>query len=167
MAFWKLYYHLVWSTKNRQPFITAQIEPHLYAFLVSRAAEMNVFVYQVNGMQEHVHVVAAIPPKHAIATVVKNLKGASSHFINDRQWLDEHFVWQRGYGALSVGEKQRPFAERYVANQKQHHTQQTANSWLEYTTQFDEGPSEAKPKAEGLIRESGAVYQVNDDEFPF
>jgi hypothetical protein len=127
---------------------------------------MSVFVYQVNGMAEHVHVVAAVPPKHAIAIVVKNLKGASSHFINDRQWLDDHFAWERGYGALSLGEKQRPFAEQYVANQKQHHQSQTTNHWLEHVTQFDEGPSEIGSNSEKIIREPGTVYEIGYEDIP-
>ncbi len=165
MAFWKLYYHLVWGTKNKQPFIVPEIEHRLYSFLVARAAEMDVFVYQVNGWLDHIHLVLAIPPKHAVSYVVKILKGSSSHYINDHGLLDKHFVWQRGYGALSLGEKQRPFAEAYVINQKQHHERQTTNSWLERMADYDEGPAELNKKS-GLVRESGPIYEVGDD-FPF
>jgi REP element-mobilizing transposase RayT len=92
MAFWRLYYHLVWGTKNRQPLITPVIETHLYSYLVHKASELGVFVYQINGWLDHVHLVVAIPPKLSIADVVKNLKGASSHFINDRQFLEEYLM---------------------------------------------------------------------------
>ena len=84
MPFWKLYYHLVWGTKNRQRLLAPEIEPQLYQFITNRALEMDVILYKINGYFDHVHVVAAIPPKHAIATAVKILKGASSHHINDR-----------------------------------------------------------------------------------
>ena len=60
MAFWKLYYHLVWGTKNKQPFIIPVIEQHLYPLLVHRASEMGVFVYAVNGWLDHVHLVTAV-----------------------------------------------------------------------------------------------------------
>ena len=165
MAFWKLYYHLVWGTKNKQPLITPKTEPRLYSFLVTRAAEMGLFVYQVNGWLDHVHLILAIPPKHAVSAVVKILKGSSSHYMNAHGLSDEYFAWQRGYGALSLGEKQRPFAEAYVINQKQHHEQQTTNSWLERLADYDEGPVELT-KTSGLLREPSVIYEVGDD-FPF
>ena len=164
MAFWKLYYHLVWGTKNRRPFIAPIVEAQLYPLLVERAAEIGVFVYVVNGWWDHVHLVAAIPPKLAISDVIKDLKGASSHFINTRKLLDDRFQWQRGYGVFSLGEKQRPFAEAYVNNQKKHHEEQTTNAWLEHMSETDEGI--VLPTKDGVLRESGLVYEVGDD-FPF
>lgn len=162
MPFWRLYYHLVWGTKNREPLILPKIERHLYSYLVHKASELGVFVYQVNGWLDHVHLIVAIPPKIAIAKVVKNLKGASSHFINDRQLLDDYFRWQRGYGVLSLGEKQRPFAEEYVLNQKQHHQQNTTNSWLEQMTDVEEGAQGAN----NILREPSVIYELGD-KFPF
>ena len=111
MPFWRLYYHLVWGTKHREPLIVPHIESQLYSYLAHKAGELGIYIYQVNGWLDHVHLILAIPPKLSISDAVKNLKGASSRFINDRQLLDDHFKWQRGYGILSLGEKQRPFAE--------------------------------------------------------
>lgn len=165
MAFWRLYYHLVWGTKNRQPLITSAIENHLYSYLIHKGSELGVFVYQINGWIDHIHLVVAIPPKLSIADVVKNLKGASSHFINDRQFLEGHFQWQRGYGVLSLGEKQRPFAEAYVINQKQHHQQQTTNTWLEHMTDYDEGAAEPESSVP-ILQEPAPIYVI-DDERPF
>jgi putative transposase len=165
MAFWRLYYHLVWATKNREPLIQLNIEPHLYRYMVHKASELDVFVYRVNGWQDHVHLIAAIPPKVSISDVVKNLKGASSHFINNANFLDEHFNWQRGYGILSLGEKQRSIAEEYVMNQKLHHEQNSTNSWLERVDEVDEGPK--VPKQDGrALYEPTEIYMVGD-ESPF
>ena len=142
MAFWRLYYHLVWSTKNREYLIQPNIEARLYAYIVTKAAELNVYVYTINGWDDHIHLVVSIPPKHAVAEVVKRLKGASSHDLNHAGGLEYQFAWQRGYGALSLGEKQRAIAEDYVINQKQHHANQATNTWLEHCTEFDEGPDD-------------------------
>lgn len=165
MAFWRLYYHLVWATKNRAPLIQSNIEPHLYSYLVHKASELDVFIYQVNGWQDHVHLIAAIPPKISISEVVKTLKGASSHFINDRNFLDEYFSWQRGYGIFSLGEKQRQSAEEYVLNQKLHHEQNSTNSWLERVDEVDEGPMISKQDGRTMY-EPSELYLVGD-EFPF
>jgi len=98
MAFWRLYYHLVWATQNREPLIKPEIEKRLYAYIVHKASELECFVYAINGWYDHLHLIIAIPPKYAVADVVKRLKGASSHDLNHGVGLDYEFVWQRGYG---------------------------------------------------------------------
>ena len=116
MASWRLSYHLVWATKNRERLIQPQIEDRLYGYIINKAAELGVYVYAINSWCDHIHLVVAIALKHAVAYVVKRLKGTSSHDLNHTARLDYHFAWQRGYGALSLGERQRPIAEAYVAN---------------------------------------------------
>ena len=77
--------------------------------------------------------------------------------------LDYHFAWQRGYGVISLGQRQKAEAEAYVRNQKEHHRQQTAIEWLERYTEFDEGPLDfgARPKvAVPRLREEGVVYDI-------
>ena len=143
MPFWRLYYQLVWATKNREPLIQDGLEERLYAYLVHMAAELGVYVYAVNGCEDHVHLIVAIPPSLSVADVIKRLKGASSHEMNLPGGLEGGFAWQRGYGALSLGERQRPDAEAYVRNQKAHHRLQSANAWLERYAEFDEGPTHA------------------------
>ena len=109
------------------------------------------------------HLVVSIPPKHAVAYVVKRLKGASSHDLNHAGGLEYQFAWQRGYGALSLGERQRPTAEAYVTNQKGHHESQTANAWLERYTEFDEGPDDSgiKPRpVPSIVGEQQAEYDA-------
>ena len=165
MTFWKLTYHIIWGTKNKQPLITSSIEAHLYPFIVSRAANMNAYIYQVNGWYDHIHIIASVPPKYAIADFVKDLKGASSYFINRRNLSEEHFAWQRGYGVLSLGEKQRPFAEKYVINQKEHHAAQTTNSWLEKMDEDEKRPFTPKSSAE--INESSPIYNIIEIDYPF
>lgn len=132
----------MWATKNREHLIVPTIEARLYAYIVNKAAELGVYVYAIKGWYDHIHLVVSIPPKHAVAYVVKRLKGASSHDLNQAGGLDYQFAWQRGYGALSLGERQRPKAEAYVENQKKHHEQQTMNAWLERYAEFDEGPDD-------------------------
>jgi len=113
--------------------------------------------------------VVSIPPKLAVAEVVKRLKGASSHYLNHEAAIDVAFAWQRGYGALSFGERQRPIAKAYVAKQKQHHEDKTTNAWLERYTELDEGPPDtgmAPEPVSGVVREAAAPYETGDD-LPF
>ena len=94
MSFWRNYYHITWATKNRLPLILPEFEARLYAYMVKKAAEAGAFVYEINGMQEHVHMVAAIPPRENVAGVVKLVKGASAHYVNHVIRPDLHFSWQ-------------------------------------------------------------------------
>ncbi len=132
MSFWKHCYHIVWATKGRESLILPEIEPRLYAYLAYKAGEMDVFLHALGGTETHMHVIPAIPPKHSVAWVVKILKGASAHFVNtELRPPGFHFAWQRGYGSLTVGERQRAAAIDYVQRQKEHHQRQTTNPWLE------------------------------------
>jgi putative transposase len=81
-------------------------------------------------MPEHVHVAISIPPKLAVAKVVGQLKGASSHHINEN-YADGSFAWQAEYGVFSFSEKALPAIVEYVKNQKKHHSENTLNSQLE------------------------------------
>ena len=168
MPFWRLYDHLVWTTKNREPLIQPDVERRLFPYLVNKASELDVYVYAINGWYDHVHLIVAIPPKHAVAHVVKLLKGASTHDLNHAAGLDHHFAWQRGYGALSFGERQWPVAEAYVANQKEHHLQQTTNVGLERSDEYDEGPDVTRPDRDVVpaVHETTAPYSIANN-FPF
>lgn len=169
MPFWRSFAHLVWTTKNREPLIRPEIEADLYSCLVGKAAELGCYVQAINGIADHVHLVISIPPKHSVATVVKNLKGASSHFINHALPAGpQPFAWQRGYGYLSLGEKQSAWAVAYVENQKQHHQMRTTNSWLEKVDEDDgeEGASAAPSSPTKIIREQALSYTASD-ELPF
>jgi len=164
MAFWRLYYHLVWATRDRAHLITPEIEKNLYGYIVHKAGELGIYVYAINGWTDHTHVVASIAPKLAVAEAVKRLKGASSHHLNHGVGLDYEFGWQRGYGALSLGERQRAQAVAYVREQKNHHAQQTANPWLERYTELDEGPPDTGltvGEIPYVLREDGPIYEVD------
>ncbi|MEM7130491.1 MAG: IS200/IS605 family transposase [Chloroflexota bacterium] len=166
MSFWRHYYHFVWTTKERQPFITPEIETPLYAYMRSKAGELDAYIYAIGGIEEHTHIVGTVPPKHSIAWFVKTIKGSSSHFVNYVLRPERyHFAWQRGYGSLTLGHTQRPIAIEYVEKQKEHHKGFTTKGWLERTSEYDEGPDDAEnPYVNGselaMLREEKVVYDV-------
>ena len=162
MSFWRTYFHLVWSTKNREPIINEQVERVLFSYLNSKAAEIGVQVYAINGWTDHIHMVVSIPPKLALAYVVKRLKGSRSHYLNTLELLSEPFVWQRGYGVFTLGESQLALAISYVDNQKEHHRRQTTNAWLERTAEADEPPPDSKQVDVQMLKEGSAGYAVGD-----
>ena len=131
MPFWKLYYHFVWSTKNRLPLIDETIEPELYQVIAAKALDMGGFVHAIGGMEDHTHLAVSIPPKLAPAKFIGDVKGNSSHYINHVVKPDFEFYWQDEYGVLSFGEKNVASVVRYIHNQKQHHADGTLNATME------------------------------------
>ena len=164
MPFWRHYYHVVWAAKERNPFIDELLEPHLYRYLMSKAGELGVYLHAIGGRPDHVHVVATIPPKHSVSWFVKTLKGSSAHFVNHglARRSEFHFAWQRGYGSLTLGQKQLAAAIAYVERQEEHHLNDTVNAWLERVDMLDESVSDNVTR----LRESSVIYDA-DTEWPF
>lgn len=144
MALWRLYYHLVWGTKSREPLIDRKREARLYSYIVSKADSLNCIIHAINGTENHIHVIASIPPTISIAEFVKRIKGSSSHYLNQNFPDAPKFIWQEGYGVFSLGAKQLDIAIAYVQNQKIHHQQGTAIAMLEQTDRNDDPPKPHK-----------------------
>lgn len=140
MALWRLYYHLVWATKERQPLITPKREPDLYNYIVGKADSLRCIVHAIGGTEDHIHLIVSIPPNLSIADFVQQIKGSSYHQMNQVLMSSEaKFASQRGYGVFSLGRKQLNDALAYVKNQKQHHLQGTIIASLERETDEDDG----------------------------
>ena len=121
MPYWKLYYHLVWATYERQPSIDSVREAIIWTTLSAKAAEMRVVLHAVGNVADHIHVVASVPPALTLATCVKHLKGASSRAVNVQLHAGSPFRWQEGYGALTLGERSLDRVVSYVHDQPRHH----------------------------------------------
>ncbi len=158
MAFWRTYYHIIWTTKGREERITPEREKTLLDFLLHKAHEMGVIVYAIAILPDHVHLVVAIPPRLSVAHAVKHLKGASSHAFG------KDFAWERGYGVMSFGESQRARAMAYVQQQSELHAQGRINNWLERVDEYDAPPPDLGIKTEDIpttLREPGPTYYAS------
>ena len=138
MALWRLYYHLVWSTKGRLPLIEQEIESELYGYMIGKTDALDCIVHAIGGIENHVHLIVSIPPKMAISKFVNIVKGSTSHHVT--KVMKREFAWQEGYGVFSLGSKQLEKAVNYVIHQKQHHRDGSVISSLETCTQEDNGP---------------------------
>ena len=129
MAYWRLYYHIVWTTKERKSLISTPIEEKLHRYIINKSKEFNCTVHIVNSMPDHVHLIVSIPPKIAISEYVRKIKASSSNYIGKTD--NDSFYWQDGYGIFSVGVQNLHIAINYVKNQKQHHQNKTTITELE------------------------------------
>ena len=113
--------HVVFSTKQRQPFITEAIQGDLHAYLGGIIRKIGGKALIVNGTLDHVHVLLRMPASRSSADVVRVLKSNSSKWIHEK-WPDQSgFGWQTGYGAFSVSESVVPQVVAYISHQDEHH----------------------------------------------
>ena len=133
MTYWRLHYHLIWATFERQTILTAEREKVFYGVLYSKAKELGLKVHAAGNVDDHVHIVLSIPPKLSVADCVRHLKGASAYAINHMPNSDVEFKWQEGYGALSIGESSLETVMAYAARQKEHHKERTTIASYEET----------------------------------
>ncbi len=132
MSYWRLFYHAVWSTQDRQALIDPVWEKELYGYVWGKATALDCVPHAINGMTDHLHLVISIPPRLSIAAVIGQLKGASSHWVNER-FLNGKFAWQGEYSVFSISESALDKVVGYVKGQKQHHAAQTLIDKLEAT----------------------------------
>lgn len=125
MTYWRLHYHLIWATFERQPILTSEREKMFYGVIYKKAEELGLKIHAAGNVGDHVHIVISIPPKLSVADCVRHLKGASAYAINHMDGSDGQFKWQEGYGAISVGERSLPTVMAYANNQKEHHKDRT------------------------------------------
>jgi putative transposase len=135
MSYWRLFYHVTWATKDRTDQIQPNFEAKLHDKIAAKATELGAKVYAVGGIENHVHLVASIPPKIALSEFIRQVKGSSSHFVNYE--LNKAFAWQNEFGVVSFGEKQLDWVVRYVKNQREHHCSHTTQPTLERYTDID------------------------------
>lgn len=141
MALWRLYYHFVWATKEREPLIDVSKELALHNYIIGKADSLKCIVHAINSTSDHIHLIASIPPTLSISEFVKNVKGSSAHYINHVvSPVSKNFGWQAGYGVFSLGRKQLKQVVEYVENQKIHHQEGTVISVLEQESEQDDRP---------------------------
>jgi putative transposase len=130
MPYWRLFYHAVWGTKNRLPLIESAWEADLHGYIWGKATALECIPHAINGMPDHIHVAVSIPPKLSVATLIGQLKGASSHRINEK-YTHSEFAWQAEYGVVSFSESSLTRVVNYVKNQKKHHAESKLNMAME------------------------------------
>jgi len=117
--------HIVYSTKNRKPLIDAALEARLFPYLGGIVRQLGGRLYLVNGVEDHVHLLAELPPTIAIAEAIGKIKGSSTYWIHQSFAERSDFAWQRGYAAFSVSKSKVAAVARYIEGQKEHHRKQS------------------------------------------
>ncbi len=126
----KILLHLVFSTKNREPWIAESVQPRLHAYLAGACRALGSEAYRVGGTDNHVHIGCSLPRTLAVSALLEEIKKSSSHWMKQQEGISGVFCWQAGYAALSIGQSQLPALLHYIENQREHHRVRTFDEEL-------------------------------------
>jgi len=132
------YVHIIFSTKNRIPYIDASIEDKLFRYLGGICNSYECEPIVIGGHLNHVHILCKLSKKMTLVKLLKELKSSSSKWIktsNIRKFED--FSWQKGYGAFSINPREVEIVIQYINNQHKHHaTKSFQEEYLAFLNQY-------------------------------
>jgi len=126
----KLLYHVVFATKHRAPLIVPEIKELLYPKLRRLVQEKGGEAVEVGGMEDHIHLLMELRPRFSISSVIQEVKGGSSHWLQELGKPAGESFWQGGYGIFTVSESGRERTRRYIQNQEVHHRNRSSRDEL-------------------------------------
>jgi putative transposase len=120
-SYTNLLYHMVFSTKDRQPWLDTDTSTRLYNYLGGAIRSEGGTSLGINGCADHIHILAKLRQDKALSDVLRSIKANSSGWIHREFPKLRAFGWQKGYGAFTVSQSQVKKVQRYIANQQVHH----------------------------------------------
>jgi len=123
MSWVRVWIHLVFSTKNKEPFLRiGETRKKVYQHIKQNAQEKNIWLDCINGYHDHVHCLISLNKDQTISKVVQLIKGESSFWINQNKLTKTKFIWQDDYWAVGVSESHLKLVRNYILQQEEHHT---------------------------------------------
>ena len=139
----KNYLHIIYSTKQRQPFIHAPVEEELHRYLGGICRNLECNPVKIGGYTDHVHILCMLSKKIAVMRLLEAVKSHSSKWMKTKGPSLLDFYWQDGYGAFSVSPSQVETVKEYIERQAEHHQHKTFQEEYreflkEYNVEYDE-----------------------------
>ena len=125
MAFVKIWIHVVWSTKRREPILEESKRQIIFEHIHQNALSKGILMEIVNGHLDHVHCLFRLKNDQTISKVMQLIKGESSFWVNQQNLLKKKLQWQDEYFAVSISESGVAAVKNYILNQEDHHMKQT------------------------------------------
>ena len=135
--------HIVFSTKDRQPWLDPTIRPRMHAYLATVCRDCKCEAYRVGGVADHVHIAARLGRTISQSELVEKIKKTSSAWIKTQGPQYQSFFWQSGYGDFPIGYSQLDDLMQYIHKQEAHHRTRTFQEEYrellgKYNVEFDE-----------------------------
>ena len=120
-SYTSLAYHAIFSTKYRHPSIGEDFRKRLHEYIGGIIRNKKGSPIEINGVADHVHLLAQFPASIAVSEVLRDIKANSSGWINDLGVVRGRFEWQVGFAAFTVSFSNIPSVREYIVNQEEHH----------------------------------------------
>lgn len=139
----QIHLQFVFAVQNRISLIQSTWKNELYKYITTIIQNDGHKMLIINGMPDHIHIFIGMRPTQSISDLMKEVKGDSSSWINQKHFVQGKFNWQEGYGAFSYSKSQVPAVINYIKNQEQHHKKKTfreeyLHMLKKYEVEFDE-----------------------------
>jgi REP-associated tyrosine transposase len=122
MSWIRIWVHLVFSTKNAEPYLpTSELTKKVFQHIKQNAKEKEIWLDTINGYNNHVHCLISLGREQSVSKVAQLIKGESSFWINQNKLIKGKFIWQDDYWAVSVSESHLQSVREYIKNQEEHH----------------------------------------------
>lgn len=147
MSFIKIWVHFIWSTKYREKLINKNLKYKLYDHIRENANNKGIYIDHINGVEEHIHILASLNGEQCTSKIAFLLKGESSFWANKNKLINRKFEWQNEFMAVSISESAVPKVREYIRNQEKHHKKITFAEEYDIFMKkygFDEFEAEAK-----------------------
>lgn len=114
-------YQIIFSPKGRQPVLKKENRLELFNILALAISRMNCHLYQINGTENHIHILLSVHPTVAVSSLVKSIKAAGQNYIKLKSLYPDFPGWQDGYSAFSYSLDRKEILINYIKNQEIHH----------------------------------------------
>jgi REP element-mobilizing transposase RayT len=137
-TFTQIYIQLVFSPMHKEALLHQNIRPDIFKYMSGIITNLGHKSIIVNGMSDHVHLFLGLNPNLSISDTVKEIKRASSVFINEQRFFSGKFQWQSGYGGFSYSQSHIEKVYNYILNQEKHHAKKTfREEYLDFLNKYN------------------------------
>ena len=135
----RIYIHLVFSTKERYPFLkTPELRAKVWKHIFENARSKGIYIDFINGYTDHCHILLSLGTEQLLSKTVQLIKGESAYWINQNKLCTQKFEWQNDYFAISISDSNIEKVRNYIANQEEHHKIKTfAQEYDEFISRFE------------------------------
>jgi putative transposase len=139
----RIIYQIIFGTRNRIPALTRDRKEDLFKYISGILEKKNCHLYRINGVEDHIHILTDLNPAISVASLVKDIKVASSLHIKQNTIFPNFVEWQEGYGAFTYSMREKEILIEYIKNQEEHHKkvdfrEEYRQILMEHEIEFDE-----------------------------
>lgn len=118
----QILYHIVFRTKNGEKSLLPKHSRELYAYIMGIIKNKNCFLYRINGMEDHIHILSDLHPSVALSDYLRDIKASSSLWLKECGYFPGFKGWADGYGAFTYAWRDKDTIVNYIKNQQVHHS---------------------------------------------